>query len=125
MQEGGKGGKGLKGKGKCDGKGLKGDSQKTAEAPPNTVQEFSTSQSLHSKICVLRGTDLRKLRDGLGLCSPGIIQPEERQRKAFWKEIRKVLSEVCGRNISTSELIRSTGLIKGLKGECIDKWCKN
>ena len=106
----GKGGDCPKGNGK--GNGQKGDN---GEAPPNTAQETSTNQSIVSKSCVLGGANLRQLRDGLGLCSPGIIQPGERQRKTFWKAIRKVLSEVCGRNILTSELIRSADLLKVLK----------
>ena len=78
-------------KGKGKGKGQKGGN---VEASINTVRETSLNQSLDSKICVLDGTNLRQLRDGLGLCSPVIIQPGERQCKKFWNEISKVLSEV-------------------------------
>ena len=85
-KKGAKGGKCLKGRG--DAKGQKGDSQPTSEAPHLTAQEFSKNKSSDSKICVLDGTNLRQLRDGLCLCSPGIVEPGTRQRKTFWKAIR-------------------------------------
>ena len=65
-------------KGKGDGRSQKGGN---VEAPPNTVQEFPPNKSLDSKICALEGANLRQLRDGLGLCSAGIIQPGEDNAK--------------------------------------------
>ena len=88
---------------------------------PNTVQEFASIHSLDSKICVLEGGNLRQLRDGLGLCSPAIIQPEQRQRKTFWKAISKVLLDVCDRNILTSEVTRSEKMMKALQEKFLDK----
>ena len=49
--------------------GKKGDSLDTVAAPP-TVQEFSLTHSIDSKIGVLDGTNLRKLRDGQWLFPP-------------------------------------------------------
>ena len=54
----------------------------TAEAP--LVTEFSSIRHLGSRICVLDGTYLTRLRDGLCRCSPGIIVPAKRLRKHFW-----------------------------------------
>ena len=51
------------------------DSQPTVEAPHLTVQESPQTHSLDSKICALDGTNLTQLRDGLCLCSPGIVEP--------------------------------------------------
>ena len=121
----GKGGKGQKGKGKGDGTGLKGGNWENSEAPPNAVRGFSPKQSLDSKICGLEGTNLRQLRDGLGLCSPAIIQPGKRQRKTFWNAISKVLLEVCGRNILTSEVIRPPKPVEGVTRKFLDKGCRN
>ena len=39
----------------------------------NAVRGTLYNPFLDSKICVLDGTNLTQLRDGLGLCSPGII----------------------------------------------------
>ena len=113
-KKGDKGGTGPKSRG--DAKGQKGGSQPTVEAPILTVQEFSKNQSLDSKISALDGTNLRHLRDGLGPCSPGIVGPGKRQRKSFWKAIRKLLLGVCDRNILTSGIIRSPGMLKALQG---------
>ena len=88
--------------------------------PPNAVREFYQNQSLDSKICVLDGTNLRHLREGLCLCSPAIIQLGKRQRKTFWKAISKVLLEVCSRNILTSEVIASTNLMQALREKSLD-----
>ena len=54
-------------KGNAKGKG----SQETDEAPP--VTDLHNIKSLDHKLCVLGGTNLRKLRDGLRLFPTGII----------------------------------------------------
>ena len=46
---------------------------RTGDANPNAVRGAFFNPFLDSKICVLDGTNLRQLREGLGLCSPGII----------------------------------------------------
>ena len=85
-KQGDKGGKGDKGQAKNHkGQGAKADSQVIFEAPP-PVQEFPpTTHSIDSKIRVLDGTNFRQLRDRLGLCPPGIIEPAKRLSKPFWK----------------------------------------
>ena len=45
------------------------------------VTEFSAIRSLDNEICDLDGTNLRNLRDELGLCAPGVIAPAKRLRK--------------------------------------------
>ena len=80
-----------------------------------------TTHSMDNKICVLDGTNLRQLRDGLSLCSPGIVEPGERLRKAFWKEIGKLLLAVCGRNSLTSEIIRSPNVLNALRENFLDE----
>ena len=53
--------------------------------------------------------------------SPGVINPDERQTKIIWTEIRNVLLEVFARNILTSGIIRSADVLKALKGKFLDK----
>ena len=54
------------------GNGEKGGGRSTVEAPP-TVPGFSSTHLLDKTFFVLGGTNLRKIRDGLGLCSAGVI----------------------------------------------------
>ena len=125
-KQGDKGGKGDKGQAKNHkGQGAKADSQVIFEAPP-PVQEFPpTTHSIDSKIRVLGGTNFRKLRDGLSLCSPGIVEPAKRQRKPCWKLLSQLLLEVCDHNILTSEVIRSTNLFSVLQENFLDEGCKS
>ena len=58
-------------------KGQKGGSHPTVEAPRQTVRGFPKNHSLDSKIRALDGENLRQLRGGLCLCSPGIAGPGE------------------------------------------------
>ena len=99
-KKGNEGGKGDKSQKKGNGKGAKAESQAIAEEPP-TVQEFPMTHSIDSEICVLDGTNIRQLRDVLGLRPAGIIEPAQRLRKQFWKEISKLVLEACDRNILT------------------------
>ena len=110
----GKGGDGLKDKTK--GLGRTGDA--------DTVRGTFYNPFLDSKICVLDGTNLRHLRGGLGICSPGIILPGKRQPKMPRKAIRKALLEVCNSDFLTSEQIGSAGMLKVLQGKFLDEGCK-
>ena len=49
------------------------------------------------------------------------IQTGKRQPKTPWKATRKVLLEACGRDILTSELIRSTDMMEVLQEKALDK----
>ena len=63
----------------------------------SAVKETFYPSILENKICVLDGSNLRTLRDGLGLCSPGIITPGGRQSKPFWKVAKNdPLRAECG-----------------------------
>ena len=92
---------------------------------PPSVGETSFPTFLDSKICAIDGTNLRQLRDGLGICSPGIIIPEEWQSETFWKAIGKSLLEIRNPDILTSEQIRSADLLKVLREKFLDKGCEN
>ena len=71
-------------------------------ATPSVI-DLSWPQSLDRKIYVLGGTNLRHLGVGLGLCSPGIIDPPFRVGKPSWVAIRSALLCVCTMDILTSE----------------------
>ena len=66
-------------KGKCDQKAQKGRNGKGENCQDTVASlseiDFSITQSRDNEICVIGGTNLRQLRDGIGLCSPGIIEP--------------------------------------------------
>ena len=111
------------GKGK-GGDGLDGKCGNGGDAIPNTLRETFYNPFLDSKICALDGTNLRQLRDGLGLCSPAIVLPEQRQPKTPREAIRKVLLEVSDRDILTSERSRSTDMLKALQEKFLDKWVR-
>ena len=108
--------KNKKGNGKAPkGNAKKGENRPTATATTDTVRGPSSNLSLDSEICVLDGKNIRRLRGGLGLCSPGIIK-QGGPRKKFWLTIRETLLEVFGRNVITSEIIRHPNLLTPLKG---------
>ena len=88
---------------------------------PQAVAEFTPTHSIDRKICALGGTNLRQLRDGLGLCPPGIIETAERLRKPFWKVISKLLLEVSDHNILTSEVLWSKDILIALQENPLDK----
>ena len=46
----------------------------------------------------------------------------KRQGKTFWKEIRKLLLEVCDRNILTSTITTSQNLLNASQENLLDKW---
>ena len=83
-KKGNEGGKGDKSQKKGNGKGAQAESRAISEAPP-AVQGFPLTHCIDSEICVLDGTNLRQLSDGLGLRPAGIIEPAQRLRKQFWK----------------------------------------
>ena len=93
--------------------------KKTVDA--QHVINFSSIQSLENKICVINGTNLRKLRDGLGICSPGIIVPGQRIRKHFGKVVRRSLLDICDRNILASAVTRRNHLLLVLTENFLDK----
>ena len=94
----------------------------TSEAP--MVPGFPSTHSLGREMCVLDGTNLRRLRDGLCRFSPGIILQAKRLRKHFWKIIRSSLLDICDRNILTSEVIRSNSAISVITENFLDKWVR-
>ena len=104
-----------------DGDGLNG---KGGDANTNSVRGTCDNPFLDSKICVLDGTNLRQLIDGLCLCPPGIILPGQRQSKMFWKAISKALLEVCNIDLLTSDKIRSAGMLEVLQEKVLDKGAK-
>ena len=53
------------------------------KAPSPQVKEISYPPIIGEKVCVLDGSNLGILRDGLGLCAPGIDPPEDRSPKHF------------------------------------------
>ena len=87
-------------------------SRETAESPP--VIDFAYIQSLDNKICVLDGTNLRQLIDGLGLCWPGITVPAQMIHTPFWKVVRRSLLDICDRTILKSAVIRHNLLLSVL-----------
>ena len=97
-------------------------SQETVEAP---VRECSSAQYLDNKIFVLDGTNSRKLRDGRGLCSPGIIVQDQRIRQPLRNAVRRSLLDICHRNILTSEVIMRNRLTSVLTEHFLDKGRKN
>ena len=61
-----------------------------SKAPGQQVKENSHPSIIGEKICVLDGSNLRPLRDGLGLCSPGVIPQENRPPKPFWETVKRI-----------------------------------
>ena len=97
--------------------------QEDVETP--LVKEPPPTQSLDNEICVLDGTSIREMRDVLGLCTPGIIVPAKRLRKAFSEIIRKSILDICDRDVLTSEVTRSNNLLIVLAGNFLDKGVQN
>lgn len=116
-----------KGSQKCQ-KGDPGGKGKEKKGPETnatqSVIDFAPPRSLDREIYVLRGTTLRRLRGGLGLCSPCILEPAYRVFRAIWNPIRSLLS-VCNKDILTSEAIRSTDLLNVLNKTLLDNGVQN
>ena len=68
---------------------------------PSTVNE-TFRPSIIGGIFVLGGSNLRTVRDGLVMCYPGVIPPEEIQSKPFWKVIKKCPFP-SGRSVETQK----------------------
>ena len=98
-----------------------------AKAPPKDgmrrihVRETCHPSIIGEKIGVLEGPNLRSLRDGLGLRSPGIIPPEKRQPKPFRKAVRNALTSICNRDLIASGDLRSANLLSILQGKFLEK----
>ena len=79
------------------------------------VKDVSYVTSDSEKIYVLDGANIRNLRDGLGLCSPGIIPRNERASQPFWETIKKSLLTVCNKRMFSKNDLRSPNLLTRLK----------
>ena len=85
------------------------------------VKEFFYPSIIGEKVCVLDGSNLRILRDCLGLCSPGIIPPENRSSKPFWNTIKESLSTICNKSMFKQDELRSSSLVSLLEGNFLEK----
>ena len=81
--------------------GGRGEKCHGADATPSVI-DLASPQSLDRKICVLGGSNLRHVGDGLGLCSPGILGRAFGVRNSLWKSIRAALLSVCNTDILSS-----------------------
>ena len=87
-----------------------------SKAPGHQVKEIFYPSIIGGEICVLGGSNLRILRGGLGLCSPGIIPPENRSSKPFWAIIKKrSLSTTCNKSMFKQDELRSSSLVSLLQ----------
>ena len=80
-----------------------------------SVIGFSITRSIDRGIAVLDGANLRPLRGGMGLRSPGILEPAYRVCNPFWKAVRYSLFPTCSKDILTSATIMYTALLNVLE----------
>ena len=92
------------------------------EGSLTAVRETSFPTFLENKISALDGTNLRRLRDGMGLRPPpGIIIPGERNPGPVRIAIRNDLLEICNPDLLPPGQLRSTSLLGVLQEEYLDK----
>ena len=93
------------------------------KAPGLQVKESPLPPIIGEKVCVLDGSNLRILRDGLGLRSPGIIPPEKRSSKPFWDSVKESLSTICNKSMIKQDELRSPSLVSLLQENFLEKGC--